>query len=84
MTGRSLLAQLIAIRTRSGILQATVAKRMGVGRNAISRLENDAGRDPKLSTILRYATAINATITITHTNTKNAAQEVKSHPCTED
>ena len=79
----SLLAQLISIRTQTGLLQATIARRMGVGANAISRLENDPGRDPHLSTILRYADALGVTIGITTVTPKNHVEQVKSTPCTE-
>lgn len=60
---RALLDQLIHIRTQTGVLQATVARRMGVSANAVSRLENDHARDPKLSTVTRYADALGVQLT---------------------
>lgn len=56
---RALVDQLVAIRHTHNLSQATIARRMG-----ISRLENDHGRDPKLSTLTRYADALGVHITI--------------------
>lgn len=60
----ALLAELIAIRHNRHLSQATIARRMGISRPAISRLENDHARDPKLSTLVRYADALGVHIRI--------------------
>lgn len=80
---RAFIDELHAIRLASNIPQRAVATRMGVVRSAISRLENDPGRDPHLSTILRYADALGVTIGITCVTPKNGVEQVKSTPCTE-
>lgn len=61
---RALVDQLAHIRTTRGLSQATIARRMGVVRSAITRLESDHNRDPHLSTVLRYAHALNVQIRI--------------------
>lgn len=81
---RALLDQLIRIRTQTGVLQATVARRMGVGANAISRFENDSARDPHLSTVLRYAEALGVGVGVVGVHTKNTEQQVKSTQAEED
>lgn len=67
----ALLAELIAIRHTRNLSQATIARRMGISRPAISRLENDHGRDPKLSTVTRYADALGVHITIHNPGAKD-------------
>lgn len=61
---RALINQLVAIRLSRNLPQRAIAKRMGISRPAISRLENDHQRDPHLSTLLRYADALGVHITI--------------------
>lgn len=61
---RALLAELVAIRHTRNIPQRAIARRMGISRPAISRLENDHTRDVRLSTVLRYAHALNVQLTI--------------------
>ncbi len=58
-----LVAQLVAIRKRKGIMQATVAHRMCVTRPAVSHLENGK-YSPTLHVLTRYADAIGARITV--------------------
>ncbi|SDD59706.1 Helix-turn-helix [Mycolicibacterium neoaurum] len=65
---RAVVDELRALRLTRNLPQRTIARRMGICRSAITRLENDPTRDPHLSTILRYAHAIGATITITPKN----------------
>lgn len=81
---RVFVARLVALRHQSGILQATVARRMGVGANAISRFENDPARDPHLSTVLRYAEALGVGVGVVGVHTKNTEQQVKSTQAEED
>lgn len=61
---RSLVEQLTRIRQSRGLTQAAIARRMGVNRSAITRLETDPARDPKLSTLTRYAHALKLQITL--------------------
>ena len=56
----SLVDALIRLRHRIGMTQSAVAKRMRVGQPTISGFENE-GSDPRLSTVQRYARAVDAT-----------------------
>lgn len=65
------------LRKARGLTLMEVARRTGMSHQAVSRLE--LGRDPQLSTILRYCNAIGARIHIgladqahTDTSTKGA------------
>jgi len=49
--------QLIAARSRAGLSQAEVARRMGTTQSAVARLESGQ-RLPAMSSLQRYATAI--------------------------
>lgn len=60
---RALIRQLTHIRQSRGISQATIARRMGIGKSAISNLERNPTRDPKLSTLTRYAHALGLQLT---------------------
>ena len=62
-----LVAELVAIRKRKGILQATVARRMHVTRPMISIFEK-GDHSPTLATITRYAAAIGVRITVEDNN----------------
>jgi ribosome-binding protein aMBF1 (putative translation factor) len=54
---RRLLEALIAARSRAGLSQTEVARRMGLPQSAIVRLEGGT-HSPTLSTLARYASAI--------------------------
>ncbi len=54
---RKLLGSLIAARSKAGLSQAEVARRMGVPQPAIVRLEAGT-HSPTLTTLARYASAI--------------------------
>jgi transcriptional regulator with XRE-family HTH domain len=55
------LRVLVKRRQRLGLSQTAVAARMGTSQSAVARLE--AGRsDPRLSTLARYAAALDATV----------------------
>lgn len=58
-----LLDQLIAIRTYRGLSVSDVAKELGVSRQAVSKIEH-GDRDPRLATLIRYAMAIGAHISM--------------------
>ena len=60
---QDLLADLISQRKTKGMTQSDVADAIGVTRTAITAFERYDG-DPKLSTIVRYAMAVGAKITI--------------------
>ena len=54
MTTAPLVERLVALREQAGLTQSQVAARMGTTQPVIARLEA-GGRDPRLSTIERYA-----------------------------
>jgi len=54
-----LIHSLVALRKRIGLTQAQVARRMGVGQSTVSGFETE-GSDPRLSTVQRYARAVEA------------------------
>ncbi|QRY43156.1 helix-turn-helix transcriptional regulator [Mycolicibacterium boenickei] len=58
-----LISQLVAIRKAKGIKQGSVARRMGVAAPMISAFENGR-RQPTLPTLIRYAAAVGARITV--------------------
>jgi transcriptional regulator with XRE-family HTH domain len=58
---RRLLGELVAHRRELGLSQAEVAARMGTSQSAIARLEAQAA-DLRLSTLERYAAALDRTI----------------------
>lgn len=56
-----LLDRLIAVRKRRHLTQAEVGERMGISQGAVARIEG-AERDPHLSTLRRYAMAVEALV----------------------
>jgi transcriptional regulator with XRE-family HTH domain len=54
-----LIRSLVILRKKLGLTQAQVARRMGVGQPTVSGFENE-GSDPRLSTVQRYARAVEA------------------------
>lgn len=54
-----LLDELVAMR--KGLTQQQVADRMGISQSAVARIESGE-RDPRLSTIRRYALAVGAVV----------------------
>jgi ribosome-binding protein aMBF1 (putative translation factor) len=54
---RKLLRSLVAARTKSGLSQTEVARRMGLPQPAVARLEAGT-HSPTLTTLARYASAI--------------------------
>ncbi|MFJ4267729.1 helix-turn-helix transcriptional regulator [Paenarthrobacter nicotinovorans] len=60
---QDLLADLIDLRRAKGLTQDDIAKAIGVTRTAITAFERYDG-DPKMSTIVRYAMAVGARISI--------------------
>lgn len=56
-----LIAQLVSVRRLRGLSQSEVAARLGISQQAISKLESHDS-DPRLSTIRRYANAVEALV----------------------
>ncbi|WP_428829515.1 helix-turn-helix transcriptional regulator [Acidithiobacillus thiooxidans] len=52
-------------RARAGLSQDVVASRMGTTRSAVSRLETAGKHAPSLSTLKRYADAVDCEIQVT-------------------
>jgi DNA-binding phage protein len=58
------LSALKAARHERGMSLEDVKARSGIGKAALSRLENDPGANPTLATISRYASALGKRIAI--------------------
>jgi transcriptional regulator with XRE-family HTH domain len=56
-----LIERLVALRRARGLSQTEVAARMGTSQSALARLESGLS-DVRLSTILRYASALDASV----------------------
>ncbi|HVX56254.1 MAG TPA: helix-turn-helix transcriptional regulator [Candidatus Saccharimonadales bacterium] len=66
MTGhRDIIDQLVTARHQAGLTQRQVAARCYVSTSSIGQFETTHHRSPTLATVLRYAAAVGATITIT-------------------
>lgn len=57
-----MLDRLVAERQKQGLSQADLGKKMGVTQSAVAKMESGA-RDPHLSTLRRYAAALDMRIT---------------------
>jgi len=55
---RKALDELKAERVRQGLSLADIRERTGIGREAISKLENDQMPNPTMRTLMRYASAL--------------------------
>lgn len=55
-------SRLAEIRKAQGIGQQELAERLNISQSTVSNLEHSA--DPKLSTLVRYAAALDATISV--------------------
>lgn len=58
-----LIDQLIELRHERGVNQSQLARAMGVGQSTVSGFENET-TDPRLSTLQRYARALNARVKV--------------------
>ena len=63
-TLQALAADLVAARIAAGMTQEEVAARMWTTRSVVSRLESGMRTRPTLTTIGRYAVAVDATVEI--------------------
>ena len=61
---RETLQLLKESRQAQGITLPELARRTGIGKGALSRLENDPAPNPTLRTLYRYAEAINREIVV--------------------
>ena len=61
----TLAKQMIDARIQAGLTQDTVAQRMGTTKSAISRLEAVGRHTPSLSTLKRYAKAVDCDLSVT-------------------
>ena len=56
--GYQVADQMLKARSRAGLTQDAVAKRMGTTKSAISRLESASKHAPSLAMLKRYASAV--------------------------
>jgi len=61
---RRAVNDLAQYRRRKGITQETIARRMGVCKQAVTRLENEQARTPSVDTLTAYARALHVRLTI--------------------
>ena len=54
----TLIREMLAARSRSGLTQEAVAERMGTTKSAVSRLEAAGKHAPSLTTLKKYAQAV--------------------------
>jgi DNA-binding XRE family transcriptional regulator len=54
----TLVREMLAARSRSGLTQEAVAERMGTTKSAVSRLEAAGKHAPSLTTLKKYAQAV--------------------------
>jgi len=76
VTAALLLDRLVALREQAGLTQSEVAARMGTSQPVIARLEA-GGRDPRLSTIERYARTIGADLEVRPSSTASPRTAVR-------
>jgi DNA-binding XRE family transcriptional regulator len=58
------VSQLLKARTKAGLTQDAVAERMGTTKSAVSRLESAGKHAPSLSTLKRYAEAVDCELQV--------------------
>lgn len=71
----SVVEQLVGLRRERGFSQADVAERLGTSQPVISRLEA-GGRDPRLSTLERYARVVGADLEVQTAGTRGLAADL--------
>jgi len=57
-TAREVVNDLAQYRRRKGITQETIARRMGVCKHSVTRLETEQQRNPHWETVTHYAHAL--------------------------
>jgi len=60
----TLVRQMLSARSKSGLTQEAVAKRMGTTKSAVSRLEAIGKHVPSLATLKKYAKAVGCALEI--------------------
>ena len=60
----TLVRQMLAARSQSGLTQGAVAERMGTTKSAVSRLEAAGKHAPSLTTLKKYAKAVGCNLEI--------------------
>ncbi|MFT3942220.1 MAG: helix-turn-helix domain-containing protein [Ancrocorticia sp.] len=78
-----LIDQLIAIRKSRGMTGSDVARELGISRQAVSKIEHGS-RDPHLSTLIRYAMAVKAHISLNATREEVWFEEASEVPSPKD
>lgn len=69
----ALIRELIVARTRAGLTQAEVARRMGTTQSAVARLESGTAK-PALATMERYAKATGSRLVVRLTPGRTTAK----------
>lgn len=64
LTEMNLTQDLVALRVERELTQTELADRLGVKQPVIAKLEGEAGKDIKLSTLLKVAAALGARVKI--------------------
>ena len=59
-----LTREMLAVRSKFGLTQETVAERMGTTKSAVSRLETAGKHAPSLTTLKKYAQAVGCRLEI--------------------
>ena len=70
-----LASQMLKARSRAGLTQDAVAKRMGTTKSAISRLESGTRHAPSLATLKRYASAVGCELQVRLHHPRRVAAE---------
>jgi DNA-binding XRE family transcriptional regulator len=60
----ALVREMLNARSRSGLTQEAVAKRMGTTKSAVSRLESAGKHAPSITTLKKYAQAVECDLEI--------------------
>jgi transcriptional regulator with XRE-family HTH domain len=60
----ALTREMLSARSRSGLTQETVAERMGTTKSAVSRLESAGKHAPSITTLKKYAEAVDCELEI--------------------
>jgi transcriptional regulator with XRE-family HTH domain len=73
------LDEVLRARTRAGLTQAEVAKRVGTTQSAIARLESGAGKhSPSVATLQRYARALGFRLEIKLVRVRDGVRRAES------